>query len=343
MENAPTGLTASPGTDEDTMTSAHSVATSADVSAGVSDSAIMARFVVKPGFLLARIDQISTSIHGALSDGETLAQAELLLLLDGLGPVPQITLARAAGIDKSTTAYVLDNLQKRGSIDRTPCSDDRRRALVTLTAEGASRIDRIRDDYARLQTDLSAPLDPIDLPRLLALLHKLGSNPMSPAPLWLPACHPAIGVLDGAVSFLCRRVLQLFQAQFVACTAAQKLTLRQFSLLVILAMRESITQVGFARLFGIDPSTCAVILKGLLARGLITAAASPQDRRERIYAITDAGRAILVEVQPHVDRSERLVFRGESAAHIRWMIRQLQAVVHAHSDRLRFPGAIIEA
>jgi DNA-binding MarR family transcriptional regulator len=306
----------------------------------VSAQAIMGRFLRKPGFLLARIDQICTLIYGEISAGETLAQAEFLLLLDALGAVSQITLARAAGVDKSTTAYVLDNLQIRGWIERAACSDDRRRILVSLLPAGASRIRRIRSDYAELQRRLVLPLHDAEITRLVAALHKLGSNSMSPAPLWTPACDPAVGVLDGALSFLSRRALQLFQAQFVACTPGLNLTLRQFSLLFILSLHPSITQVGFARLFGLDPSTCGVILRGLTSRGLIVFGASPRDRRERLYSITPAGRAVLIEVQPLVDRSERLVFRGDSAAQIRWMVRQLQAIVCVYSHRLRFPGAI---
>jgi len=305
-----------------------------------SDVGIMARFQARPGFLLARIDQICTAIHGEISSGETLAQAEFLLLLDAFGAVSQIALARAAGVDKSTTGYVLDNLQTRDLIVRTACPDDRRRALVSLTPAGAGRIARVRADHAELQHQILLPLDPPDRPRFAALLHRLGADPTGPAPLWVPACDPAAGVLDGAASFLLRRLLQVFQAQFLACTPAFGLTLRQFSLLFILSVRPSITQMGFARMFGLDPSTCAVIVRGLVARALIVGQASPHDRRERVYAITPQGRTTLSDVQMLVDRSERLTFRGESTAEIRWLVRRLQRIVGAYSHRLRFPGAL---
>jgi len=201
-------------------------------------------------------------------------------------------------------------------------------------------VKRTRADFGELQRQLIQPLGDSEFPRLAAMLHRLGSDPLSPAPSWIPACHPAVGVLDSALSFLSRRVLQSFQAQFVACVPGLNLTLRQFSLLFILSQRPSITQAGFARMFGLDPSTCGVILRALVARGLILSDASLRDRRERLYSITAAGRAVVIEVQPLVDRSERLVFRDERTTEIRWMVRQLQAIVHAYSDRLRFPGAI---
>src|SRR3954468_10587136 len=83
-----------------------------------ADQAIMRHFLDKPGFLLARIDQICTSLYGDLSSGETLAQAEILLLSDALGATPQVALARAAGVDTSTTAYVLANLAARNWVTR---------------------------------------------------------------------------------------------------------------------------------------------------------------------------------------------------------------------------------
>jgi len=318
----------------------HEAARADDSGAALSDSAIMARFLVKPGFLIARVDQISTAIYGGLSAGETLAQAEFLLLLDALGTIPQIALARAGGVDKSTTAYVLNNLETRGWVARTVCPDDRRRMLVSLTAGGAARVARIRGDHDALERQLIQPIAVPERARLVAMLHSLAANPAGPAPLWVPACHPAVGVLDGATSFLWRRLLQLFQAQFLACTAGFHLTLRQFSLLFILTLRPSITQVRFARMFGLDPSTCGVIMRGLVARGLVAHAPSPRDRRERLYTITRQGRSVVAEVQPLVDRSEWLVFRDEAAAGKRWLIRQLQAIVRAHSHRLRFPGAV---
>lgn len=302
----------------------------------------MAHFLNRPGFLLARVDQIATAIYAGFADGETLAQAELLLLLDATGAVPQIGLAQAAGIDKSTAGYILDNLQARDWIARIPCEADRRKTRVSLTGDGVSQVDRIRNRFAELQRQLTSAIDEAEIAHLRSRLRRLGSNPMSPAPLWLPAFDPAVGVLDRAISFLVRRLLQVLQAQFVACTPTLNLTLRQFSLLFVLAKRSSISQVGFARMFGIDPSTCAVILRGLLARDLVIGQPSLEDRRARVYAITEQGREALAEIHPLVDRSERMVFRGEPAAGIRSLVHALRGIVREHSDRLRFPGALDE-
>jgi DNA-binding MarR family transcriptional regulator len=302
------------------------------------DRAIMGQFLTKSGFLLARVDQICTSLYGELSSGETLAQAEFLLLLDGLGPAPQIRLARAAGVDTSTTAYILANLGTRGWIARCADQTDRRRAVVTLTPDGASRATTIRADYAELQRQLMAPLEPAASARLRTILGRIASSPQGPAPIW--TAEAGTPALDDAPSFLARRALQLFQGQFLASLRPFNLTPRQFSLLVILSILPETTQVGFARLFGLDPSTCGVVMRNLARRGLIEGEASSGDRRARDYRITKAGREIFGQAEPLAEQSERLVFRGEPQAEIAWLVAQLQHLVRAHSHRLRYPGAL---
>ncbi|MXP41293.1 MarR family transcriptional regulator [Altererythrobacter soli] len=308
--------------------------------AGPGDAALMEPFLHKPGFLLARVDQISTALFAGAPGGTTLRQAEFLMLVGALGPMPQIRLANASGMDTSTTAYVVANLESRGLVERAPCPDDRRRSQVSLTRAGGNLLREVTPRYAELQQQLGAPLAEADRGRLRTMLHTLGADARGPGPIWTPACDPAGGVLDKALSFLARRALQVFQAQFVADATHLNLTLRQFSLLFLLSQRETLTQVAFARLFGLDPSTCGVIMRSLAGRGLIGSASSHEDRRERVFTITPAGRQALAEVHPLAHRSEMAVLRGFAPAEQAILIRQLQAVVKTHSPALRFPGAI---
>lgn len=296
----------------------------------------MRSFLAQPGFLLARIDQICTSLYAELAAGETIAQAELLLLIEALGAAPQAALARGAGIDTSTAALVLANLEARAWIARSADPHDRRRAVTVLAADGKERIGRIGADYAELQARLLAPLAAGEAERLTAILAALVTNPDAPAPPYVPTAP----VLDAAPGFLCRRAMQLFQGQFVASMGALNLTPRQYSLLFILTLVPSLTQVGFARLFGLDPSTCGVIMRNLDKRGLLESAPSAGDRRARDYRLTAAGRAVAAEAGPAAEQSSRRVLAGLPAADINWLVARLRALVAAHSERLRFPGAL---
>lgn len=306
----------------------------------ISDRKLMEPFLSKPGFLLARVDQICTAIFSGLSDNTTLSQAEFLLLLDRLGPMIQIELARAAGVDKSTTAYILDNLQARGWTERTVREHDRRSSLISLTPAGIAALPQIKRDFSELQSRLEKPFDPLEMQLLVTALNRLGQNGSVPAPLWRTACDPPAGVLDLSLSFLTRRVLQLMHGQFLALTAEHGITLRQFSLLFLLSKRVSLTQTEFARLFGLDPATCAVIMRAPTRRGLIASQPSSEDGRARIYTLTANGADILREVQSLVDKSEAEVFRSESAKSREYIIAQLRIIMNEYSHLLRFPGAI---
>ncbi|RKF23311.1 MarR family transcriptional regulator [Altericroceibacterium spongiae] len=306
----------------------------------VSDKKLMRPFLDRPGFLLARIDQIATVIFGNLCDTVTLNQAEFLLLLDRVGPMIQIALAEAAGVDKSTTAYILDNLQNRGLIERKVRAEDRRSSLIALTDAGSALIPAVAESFVSLQTQLEAPLDPLRKPLLIDMLRRLGANPESAGPVWRTACDPQEGVLDQALSFLCRRVLQLMQAQFLTSTKGYNLSLRQFSLLHLLKHRETLTQIEFARIFGLDPATCGVIIRGALRRNLVAGQPCPQDRRARRYHLTEEGRNVLQSLHPVVDRSENIVFDTEQKNIRPVFIGQLQAIIREYSYLLRFPGAL---
>jgi DNA-binding MarR family transcriptional regulator len=301
----------------------------------------MRPFMVKPGYLLARINQIYVSLYGEASSSETVAQAELLLLVASNEKLDQISLARAAGLDTSTTALILDNLQTRGLVVRESDANDRRRSILHLTTAGRKRMPGLRESFLATQSQLAEPLGKTSVAQLMHMLRQIAANPLSPAPLWIPEDREGgIGenVVTHSLGFLCRRALQLCEAYFLACAAPLSLTPRQFSVLFLVNRQGELSQVTFSRLFGLDPATASVVMKNLTARGLLDRRVSAEDRRARIYSLTEAGRVMLQEAQPLVDKSERLVQHGCSKADVRQLVARLQQIVKAHSGRLSFPG-----
>jgi DNA-binding MarR family transcriptional regulator len=316
---------------------------------GTSESALAAQvmqwFVCQPGFLLARINQIYVALHNEVSKGETPAQAEFLLLLASSEKPDQVSLARASGMDTSTTALVLTNLETRGLVVRESDPDDRRRSVLRLTSSGRRQVAVARDAFLETQSRLVDPLSRNGATELVRALRQIGSNPVSPAPPWVPEDrHTGIGenVVTGSPGFLCRRALQVSEAYFLACTASLNLTPRQFSALFIVDRYAQLSQASFSRIFGLDPATCAVIMKKLSTRGLLSRKTSSEDRRERLYSLTASGREALHAAQPMVDKSERLVLRALSKTEIRELVARLQRIVKAHSRHLLFPGAFAD-
>lgn len=307
---------------------------------------VMRRFVSQPGFLLARINQIYVALHNEASEGRTPAQSELLLLIASGETLNQATLARAAGLDTSTTALVLDNLESQGLIARASDPEDRRRTILQMTPAGRRQVPGLREIFQQTQVQLVAPLKSDVRADVARMLRHIGANPVSPAPLWVPEDrHDGIGknAVTSSFGFLSRRALQVSEAYFLSCVESLSLTPRQFSALFIANRVSQLNQVAFSRIFGLDAATCSLILKNLEKRGLLDRQVSSTDRRERLYSLTPAGVKTLSAAQPLVDKSERLTLHALSKADVRKLVVGLLEVIKSHRHRLAVPGAGFEA
>ncbi|MEU7861045.1 MarR family transcriptional regulator [Nonomuraea sp. NPDC049141] len=111
---------------------------------------------------------------------EGLAQADarkwhyaVLASLQEYGPGSQATLSRRTGIYRSDMVGVLNELAERGLVERAPDPGDRRRNVITITAQGRRhlrRLDKVLDD---LHEELLAPLLPAERDQFEQLLTRL--------------------------------------------------------------------------------------------------------------------------------------------------------------------------
>jgi len=129
----------------------------------------------RPGFLLRRCHQISVSIfrENCVELDLTPAQFGVLHAVELNPRVEQIAVARMLGLDRSTTANVVDRLISRELVRREDHPSDRRRCSLTMTGKGREVLAHARDIAADAQARLLQPLSPADRTRLLALLHQL--------------------------------------------------------------------------------------------------------------------------------------------------------------------------
>jgi DNA-binding MarR family transcriptional regulator len=93
----------------------------------------------------------------------------LARLVDGAAPT-QAQLAAAVRRDKTRLIPILDRLEGRGLLDRTPDPADRRNRIVALTAEGQAVLADCRAAVAAMEDELLAGLDPDDAATLRRLL-----------------------------------------------------------------------------------------------------------------------------------------------------------------------------
>ena len=108
------------------------------------------------GFLLSRARaMLGKAIDAALTGtGITHAQAGVLLMLASGRYSTAADLVRDMYTDAASMARMLDRLQKRGLIERTPHADDRRQLHLQLTASGATlsaRLPQILTDVLNTQ------------------------------------------------------------------------------------------------------------------------------------------------------------------------------------------------
>jgi DNA-binding MarR family transcriptional regulator len=86
------------------------------------------------------LDDLAATFASGLHRGTVLP----LTVLHRIGPVRVSELADALGLDRTTVTRHLDELERRGLVDRRPDERDRRAVRISLTPKAASHLDDMR-------------------------------------------------------------------------------------------------------------------------------------------------------------------------------------------------------
>jgi DNA-binding MarR family transcriptional regulator len=105
--------------------------------------------------------------------GLTPSQLSTLSSVGKSGPVRLGDLAAAERIAPSTLTRLVNVLEDRGYLVRTPSPEDARAYLVTVTESGRNVLERIRDEATSMLTDILTTLTPDQLAALEAALPAL--------------------------------------------------------------------------------------------------------------------------------------------------------------------------
>ena len=108
------------------------------------------------GLLLRRSRAISARLAGELHPDLDGAAYGLLALLNDAGPLRASDLVNLLDLDKSTVSRQVASLVDLGLVERAPDPADGRAQVLTPSAEGATRLARIREvRRARWEADLA--------------------------------------------------------------------------------------------------------------------------------------------------------------------------------------------
>ncbi len=127
------------------------------------------------GHLLRRAHQRHTAIfQNRIGDAQlTPLQFAALVKLRDLGEVSQNLLGRLTAMDAATMQGVIKRLAARGLIERRPDPDDRRRLILSLSAEGCALVDTLVPRGETITGLTLEPLSPAEQRTFLSLLAKI--------------------------------------------------------------------------------------------------------------------------------------------------------------------------
>ncbi len=139
-----------------------------------------------PGYQIRRLQQIAVGLfmdETAAFDLTPVQFAALAAVARQPG-LDQRGLARRIGFDTSTTAGVVDRLERRGLMQRQPAAADRRVRQLSVTEAGHDLLAAVLPAMQRAQQRILAPLSPAEQGRFMDLLGRIvaANNAASRAP-----------------------------------------------------------------------------------------------------------------------------------------------------------------
>jgi DNA-binding MarR family transcriptional regulator len=112
-------------------------------------------------------------------DGRSLA---VLTVLAGPRPLSQLEAAQRLGVDRTTMVALIDGLEDKELVRRSPDPGDRRRNIVDLTERGRQVFERATAASADAERRFLAPLGEREVATLKAALRSLIDGTTPPGP-----------------------------------------------------------------------------------------------------------------------------------------------------------------
>jgi DNA-binding MarR family transcriptional regulator len=142
--------------------------------------------------------------------------------------------------------------------------------------------------------------------------------------------------------FMIRRAHQIAVSVFLEETAELRVTTTQYGILHLLHYRPKVDQITIARSLGLDRSTTGMVVKTLMAAGLVDRGMDETDKRRHNLELTSAGEEFLRRLEaPARAAVERLLSPLEPAERPAFL-RMLKKVTAAFNETARVPLLSVE-
>ncbi|NRF72092.1 MarR family transcriptional regulator [Aquincola sp. S2] len=136
---------------------------------------------------------------------------------------------------------------------------------------------------------------------------------------------------------LIRRLNQISMALFAEETQPLDLTSVQYAALNMIQEVPGIDQASLSNMIAFDKTTIVKVLDRLVDKQLITRTRSETDRRVNHLNVTGKGTALLKEIHPMLDRSDKRILAPLSEADQRKFMEMLSRLVQVNNIYSRAP------
>jgi DNA-binding MarR family transcriptional regulator len=138
-------------------------------------SRVAKELVKSSGFLLARLGLAfkSRALARIEQEGFDAHHYSLLAILGEGARETQAGIAEALDLDPSRLVALLDSLEDRGLVARQRDPQDRRRHVVSITADGKRQLQRLRTIAKQVEDEFLEPLSPAERETFHELLARL--------------------------------------------------------------------------------------------------------------------------------------------------------------------------
>jgi DNA-binding MarR family transcriptional regulator len=208
----------------------------------------------------------------------------LLTALIGLGPLSQQQLADRLRINRTLVVGIVDDLERRGWVERRRDPIDRRSYQLRITDEGRRRRDALVPRIADLNERICERLDPAERERLNELLRRTIDRPVPPE-------------LEEGTGFLITQAYFLARDRANAAFRDLPIEIRHYGVMLTLDELGPASQQAVTNGMRISATMITQIVDDLERLGLVERARNPADRRSYTVSLTRAGRRVLAQAR----------------------------------------------